>query len=50
MRLFTDWAKSKGADEINVHATSGIEPERTDKFLKRLWLQPYGGNYAERLR
>ncbi len=50
MRLFIDWAKSKGADEINVHATSGIDPERTDKFLKRFGLQPYGGNYAVRLR
>jgi GNAT superfamily N-acetyltransferase len=49
MRLFIDWAKSNGADEINVHATSGIDPERTDKFLKRLGLQPYGGNYAARL-
>jgi len=49
MRLFIDWAKSRGADEINVHATSGIEPERTDKFLKRLGLTPYGGSYAARL-
>lgn len=48
MRLFIEWAKSRGADEINVHATSGIEPERTDKFLKRLGLQPYGGSYAAR--
>jgi hypothetical protein len=50
MRLFIDWAKSNGADEINVHATSGIDPERTDRFLKRLGLQPYGGNYTVRLR
>ncbi len=49
MRLFIDWAKSKGADEINVHAASGIDPERTDRFLKRLGLQPYGGSYAARL-
>jgi len=49
MRLFVDWARSKGAEEINVYATSGIEPERTDRFLKRLGLQPYGGNYAVRL-
>lgn len=49
MRLFIDWARAKGAHELNVHGTSGIDPERTDRFLKRLGLQPHGGNYAARL-
>ena len=49
MRLFIDWAKAKGADEFNVHITSGIDPQRTDRFLKRLGLEAYGGYYAGRL-
>ena len=50
MRLFIDWAEAKGAHELNVPVTSGIDPERTDRFLKRLALQPSEGNYAERLK
>lgn len=42
-------AKSRGAAELNIHVTSGIDPERTDKLLTRLGFAPYGGNYSGRV-
>ncbi len=49
IRMLTDWAKSQNATEIYIHATSGIEAKRTDKFLTRLGFVPYGGNYGGRV-
>ena len=46
IRLVSEWAKAKGAMELNIQATSGIHPERTDKLLRRLGFKTYGGNYA----
>ncbi len=33
IRTFTDWAKQQGAQELHIHATVGIEPERVDRFF-----------------
>lgn len=49
LRLVSEWAKAQKADELHIHATSGIDPERTDKLLKRLGFETYGGNYVARL-
>jgi len=49
LRMVTDWAKSQNAEEIHIHATSGIEPKRTDKLLTRMGFVTYGGNYVARL-
>ncbi len=49
MRIFTDWARAQGANEINIHATSGIEPQQTHKFLQKVGFAQYGGNYAAQL-
>lgn len=49
LRLVSEWAKSQDAEEIHIHSTSGIEPERTDKMLTRVGFKTYGGNYAARL-
>ena len=46
LRTAAEWAKSQKAQELHIHATSGIAPERTDKLLRRLGFLTYGGNYA----
>lgn len=46
MRIFVEWARSVGAAEINIHAVSGITPSQTDKFLRSVGFEQYGGNYA----
>lgn len=46
LRIVSDWAKAQRAGELHIHATSGIEPERTEKLLRRVGFEGYGGNYA----
>lgn len=36
LRLATEWAKSQDAEEMHIHATSGIEPNRANKMLTRM--------------
>ncbi len=43
-------ALSQNAEEIHIHATSGIEPERTDKMLTRMGFETYGANYVAKLQ
>lgn len=50
LRLMSEWARSQQAEEIHIHSTSGIEPERTDRMLTRMGFRRYGGNYVARLR
>lgn len=49
MRIFMDWSRSAGAEEVNIHAVSGITPAQTDKFLRNAGFETYGGNYARKL-
>ena len=49
IRMMMDWAKSQNAQEVHIHATSGIEAKKTDKLLSRLGFKTYGGNYVGRV-
>lgn len=49
LRLVSEWARSQNAEEIHIHATSGIEPERIDKMLTCMGFRTYGGNYVASL-
>lgn len=49
IRMVSDWGRAQGAEELHIHATSGIGPEATEKLLSRLGFNVYGGNYAARL-
>lgn len=49
IRMAGDWAKAQRAEELHIHATSGIEPKRTDKLLRRLGFKTFGGNYSVRV-
>lgn len=46
MRSCINWSKKMGSREVMVHATSGINPKRTDSFLKRTGFSTIGGNYS----
>lgn len=43
---FRRWAIKRGAREIQVHITTGIQMARSDKFLRSLGFIQTGGNYA----
>ncbi len=45
---FAAWALKRNAVELQVHAATGIDPDRTDKFLKRMGFQEFGRSYAIR--
>ncbi|MGJ8534220.1 MAG: hypothetical protein ACSHYC_18695 [Alphaproteobacteria bacterium] len=49
LRLVSERAKSQNAEEIHIHLTSGIEPERADKMLTPMGFVTIGGNYVARL-
>lgn len=40
------WAIAKGAKEILLHTTLGINSKRTHKFVKRLGFETVGGSYS----
>ena len=43
-------AVARGAAELSVHVSSGVEAARTDALLRRLGFAATGGNYAAALR
>lgn len=43
---FRKWAQNRGAAEIYIGVASGVNIERTGRFLKRLGLTLTGGNYS----
>ncbi|NRA89019.1 MAG: GNAT family N-acetyltransferase [Rhizobiales bacterium] len=49
IRAISDWAKSKDAEEIHIHTTSGIETMRTDKLLTRIGFSAMGANYVAKI-
>jgi hypothetical protein len=42
LRGFFDWAKGKGALEACVGISSGVDPERTARFLRRVGMTKTG--------
>lgn len=49
LRLLTaavKWSKMRDAREIMIHATSGIDMRRTDKFLRRTGFGTIGASYS----
>ena len=46
LRIAGDWAKAQNAEELHVHSTAGIAPERTDRLLSKFGFKAYGGNYV----
>lgn len=50
LRALGEWSREFKAEEIQVHSTSGIDPERTDRLLKRLNFRTVGGNYVSQIK
>lgn len=50
LKVFVEWAKRRGVDEVNVGVNSGVDIERTDRFLKKMGFAKTGGNYAMRIK
>jgi len=46
LTAFREWARQRGAAELQVGVNSGADIARLDRFLRRLGFQPTGGNYA----
>ena len=46
LRSFAAWARNRGAIEVLVSVTSGVDIGRSDAFFQRLGLRQAGGNYA----
>lgn len=49
LTAFRAWAVNRGVFELAVGINSGVEQEKSDRFLKRLGFQFNGGNYSARL-
>lgn len=41
------WSKARGAREVLLHVTSGVDLARTHKLAKRAGFQLIGGSYAK---
>lgn len=46
LHAFRNWAENTGANEMQVHVTSGIKMAGTDTFMRRIGFQQTGGNYV----
>lgn len=50
LKAFVEWAKRRGVDEVNVGVNSGVDIDRTERFMKKMGFAKTGGNYAMRLK
>lgn len=49
MHAYKTWAENRNAQEIMICMTIGVEPEKFDRFIKKLGFQYVGGNYSMRV-
>ena len=47
VHAFRTWAENRGADEICINMTTGIDIERFDRFLRHMGFTYTGGNYSQ---
>lgn len=43
------WSRARSSQEILFHVTSGVDLERTHKFIKKIGYKFVGGSYAKRV-
>lgn len=41
-----EWSRKRGSREVMIHVTSGIDIQRTDRFLRRANFKVIGANYS----
>jgi len=44
---FRQWATNRGADEVCINMTTGIDIDRFDRFLRHMGFDYTGGNYSQ---
>lgn len=47
IHAFRQWATNRGADEVCINMTTGIDIERFDRFLRHMGFTYTGGNYSQ---
>ncbi len=47
VHAFRKWAVNRGADEICINMTTGIDIDRFDRFLRHMGFTYTGGNYSQ---
>jgi len=50
VKAFVEWAKTRGASEVVMGVTSGINVDATDRMMRRLGFKHLGGTYAVNLK
>ena len=46
LKGYLRWAALRKAQDVQVHVTSGIDLNRTHRFMQKAGFVPIGGNYA----
>ncbi|MBC7952270.1 MAG: HlyD family type I secretion periplasmic adaptor subunit [Rhodospirillaceae bacterium] len=46
LRALRRWAAQAGAEDLHINVTTGIHPDRIDRFLRRMGFKQTGGNYV----
>ena len=46
LHAFRKWAENRGASEVMICMTTGIDVERFDRFLRRMKFNYVGGNFS----
>jgi GNAT superfamily N-acetyltransferase len=50
VKAFVTWARTRGASEVFMGVSSGVDIQLTHKMMKRLGFTHLGGNYAVNLK
>lgn len=46
LKMFESWARSKGAKEIHLGVTTGVDPDKTHGIYERMGYKHVGNNYT----
>jgi hypothetical protein len=49
LKEFREWARQRGARELVLGITTGVDAERTGDLYRRLGFEFAGGNFTQRL-
>ncbi|WP_374349750.1 N-acetyltransferase family protein [Limnohabitans sp.] len=50
VKAFVEWAKARGASEVFMGISSGVDVQLTHRMMRRLGFTHLGGNYAVNLK
>jgi GNAT superfamily N-acetyltransferase len=50
LHAYRKWAENRGASEVMICMTTGVDVERFDRFLRKMKFDYVGGNFSMRLK